>query len=631
VQLALTQGEAKNFSRHVCKNGSSTTKKRRARRGMTRPVRVKVRRDRSGSASDTSSVTSVVSSSSDDVGSVGKPSHDFASSRGGSLAGTVYGHGSTGGSGSPMAPIGEDDVPLSMEQFLDTLPNTLEDDLTALPHDLDMFGDPYGIHTSEGDMAADATIEDVMGAADIDDDMLDMMLRDADFGNTSIDGDLLAAAACEEESCVVTSAGAEGRRVRPRLGQDLPRSGPGTHSSATNAECSTYANNLAAATAATAAAVAVAVHGENALMSCPPSAERKWGMPGTRSTGGTAPAGDIEAPSPTVAAPSVPGTLASNAMGHMGDIKPTTFDWMRGRVSVYMGMFFMFYAVTFILQAGLFGVNTTSGAPSAAPSHPPAPPPSMQTLPRPPNMEAEDTAMPMSMPLPRVEGGDSAGGGLAGTALAGAVTEGAAQQDEAEMAHNNNAVGGAVALPSAAGGDDSGRQKMKRAKSRGAPPPPSRGGGSGGATPAATPSDADAGADGAVFGVVMTGAAPHAPRVADSAGATPQHHVAADGAAGAAGASLGARAPPRGPYAPPTEPNTKATATATTAESHSAMAAPAASGPLVVALLVSAVAALVLSVTTVLAYRHRASLFRRCSSQSQSRFPQPARVPMLQV
>lgn len=257
-------------------------------------------------------------------------------------------------------------------------------------------------------------------------------------------------------------------------------------------------------------------------------------------------------------------TAASNGSASDGNV----FDWIRGRVSVYMGMFFMFYCVSFLLQSAFQGGNHAN-----ARSHMSAP------VPPPPAATQQQ---------PAAYAGSSEGMGGMDAAMPLAAHQGAPRPGAASAsATATPAAPASVPASSSPIIIDSAQPKAESVSATG---------GGGAAAPAPAP--------------MRTSAPRHAPMPASSADAAPMPARQKNG--------RGSAFTSEAQGAPPMEPMGTASMEASGV------------GSVAATLLSSAVVAGVLSCVTLVVYRHRQRVFGRCGAQARRdrREHAPGRQPM---
>lgn len=665
-----SQGEAKNFSRHVCKKGGASrlalTRQPRARAQARPRVRARARPHLNSRASyESGSVGSAAtfSSDSEDGSSVGKPPRSgyvtspslsvdsgtsvhvaLASDRGGGSGGAGAGSsgpsGSTGGSDSYMAPISEDvslpdDIDLSLlhgfMEGLDDVGTVNDDDPTVSSWGLpgkDEFNGlalwDAGVGSAAADLLMDASGSEgmpspaVVGSAlDMDGD-LDFIIGELEdpgvdahaaavqvavggtagcpavqAGTTTVVSEPTSA---EEQALVEQalldslvnspvpahaprlSADNPGRRVRPRLAVEqqqsasvtLPTAPPTRLGAAGHGDVSVH---IANARAATAAASAVAAAGRKASPTASTATVSHRGQPRGR---------DLEAggtPAVPVADPRNAG-LRVNVPFDPASKPASPFDWVRGRVSVFMGMFFLFYAVTFVLEAGIFGVDGINQSQAS-----PAPPPAAldgrtQTYEPALGYGGVEQDVPM---LPAAQ----------------RAREKVADEAEDEAMDMAGAVDGAMTTEGAVP-DMGGAPPVQTSGASGAPP------------------------------VMPAGAPAPTPKMEDSAKFSAE--VAADAASGGAGAGRGG-APNTPERVVPLSAGGKAVAASSATDVQAASAESAAGIGVIAALAVSAVVACGATLVTVVVYRNRATLFQRCRRRDplMPRHYDGGRLPMVRA
>lgn len=239
-------------------------------------------------------------------------------------------------------------------------------------------------------------------------------------------------------------------------------------------------------------------------------------------------------------------------------VKPAggVFDWVRGRVSIYMGMFVLFYAVSFVLQAGVWGMHTTVQE-------------SSYQAPQPHALRGDATSVPVMtdtsnlQPAPLVP--QAPGSGVGARDSLGGLADGDSPMEDAHEA-TAEAVDGAAAF-----GDSA---EVEGAAVPASAPVPSTTNGA----PVASAGDVIDPRSGEVI----------RPRTGDSAPHEKAHAVATGGGAAAdypASVAVHVESAP--------------------ARSSNQIGR---SNPVVIALMTSGVVALVMSTLVALAYRHRHSL-----------------------
>lgn len=644
------QGEAKNFSRHVCKDAKVAT-----RLGLTRQPR-QARRPRVRARVPTA--TRAQRSDSSDSGSVGS-GHSVAtfssdSEDGGSVSGGGSGGvgslphvgGSTGGSG--MKPIHEHD-PLSdlevepdidlslLNGFVDGIPSpTAPGD--KKPWDVPGHGEfgglalwDEGVGSAAADLLMDASGSEgigspmVIGAADALDMELDAEFLDLVVGPdagaeacsptivqppsgtlavgvpatapdttvivtpTSVIGDPClvdddAAVQAELDAAMLASL-ANTDPVPPAPSKDSSASMPsecGRRVRARLAPTSKVALPVAPSASTGAAVVALAAVAATSAQSSP-SMSTVVDFKSQPSMTNRRPAMPVGLNRPASGAGAGAGAGSGGGRGNVVmpmDIKPSGFDWIRGRVSVFMGMFFLFYAVTFVMQEAMVGIDGISPQSASAPPGDPAAPAQFNgaTLPEyAPEMAGavEETDMLRKRSVPHASPAPPS------SAPTDAAADAAESVDEADALQFGGGASGGAALDGAA--------VAAEAVATAAPPPAQP-------QPRAPTS-----------GPMIADSAAAAAPVATSAERLPVTKSAAGGAGG------------RGP----------------TSEPQAAMAAeaspPSSAIGVAAALLISAVAALALTSFSVVVYRHRVALFRRCRRPSSPAAPSYGRLPMVRA
>ena len=643
------QGEAKNFSRHVCKDAKVakrlglTRQPRQARRPRVRarvPTATRAQRSDSSDSGSVGSGHSVATFSSD--------SEDGGSVSGGGSGGVgslPHVGGSTGGSG--MKPIHEHD-PLSdlevepdidlslLNGFVDGIPSpTAPGD--KKPWDVPGHGEfgglalwDEGVGSAAADLLMDASGSEgigspmVIGAADALDMELDAEFLDLVVGPdagaeacsptivqppsgtlavgvpatapdttvivtpTSVIGDPClvdddAAVQAELDAAMLASL-ANTDPVPPAPSKDSSASMPsecGRRVRARLAPTSKVALPVAPSASTGAAVVALAAVAATSAQSSP-TMSTVVDFKSQPSMTNRRPAMPVGLNRPASGAGAGAGAGSGGGRGNVVmpmDIKPSGFDWIRGRVSVFMGMFFLFYAVTFVMQEAMVGIDGISPQSAATPPGDPAAPAQFNgaTLPEyAPEMAGavEETDMLRKRTVPHASPAPPS------SAPTDAAADAAESVDEADALQFGGGASGGAALDGAAVAAEA----VATAAAPPAQPQPR--------APTSGPMIADSAAD----------AAP----VATAAERLPVTKSAAGGAAG------------RGP----------------TSEPQAAMAAeasaPSSAIGVAAALLISAVAALALTAFSVVVYRHRVALFRRCRRPSPAA-PSYGRLPMVRA